>query len=153
MEPVDMFEQVRVDKEKATLIDRDDFVGVVRRQEIVLASDEHGVEVLAVFFEAGARTRPHLHEVDQILHVVEGEGALATETSLQIIKPGDVMRVPRGVWHWHGATPGSSMCHLSIKVLGATDWKQPERNWADYMDVAPAGGGSSAAGGTTAVPQ
>lgn len=130
-----MFATVRVDKDQAKLVDRPDFVGVVRRQELSIPADANGVEVLAMFFDAGARTRPHVHEIDQILHVVDGEGVLATEWSLQRITPGDVVVVPRGVWHWHGATPSTSMCHLSIKVLGATDWNPPEKTWARYMDV------------------
>ena len=130
-----MFTQVRVDKSQATLVDRTDFVGVVWRQDLHVPDDERGVEVLAVFFDAGARTRPHIHEVDQTLHVLDGEGVLATQTSLQPIKTGDIVFIPRGVWHWHGATPTTSMCHLSIKTLGETDWNPPEENWSDYMNV------------------
>jgi quercetin dioxygenase-like cupin family protein len=130
-----MFATVRVDKDEAELVDRPDFVGVVRRQDLSNPDDGCGVEVLAIFFDAGARTRPHVHEVDQVLHVLDGEGVLATESSLKRIRTGDVVVVPRGVWHWHGATPSTSMCHLSIKVLGDTDWNPPEKTWAQYMDV------------------
>jgi quercetin dioxygenase-like cupin family protein len=130
-----MFKKLRATKDEAAPARPEDFDGVVHRQILHVPDDEHGVEVLAVFFEAGGRTRPHIHEVDQTLHVLEGEGVLATETTRQIIRPGDIVVVPRGVWHWHGGTPTSSMCHLSIKVLGDTNWNPPEKNWADYMDV------------------
>jgi quercetin dioxygenase-like cupin family protein len=131
----DMFKQVRANKDEGAPVSPTDFDGEVIRQVLHAPEDDGGVELLAVFFAAGARTRPHIHEVDQTLHVVEGEGVLATETSRQIIRPGDILVVPRGVWHWHGATPDSSMCHLSIKVLGGTNWSPPEKNWARYMDV------------------
>jgi quercetin dioxygenase-like cupin family protein len=130
-----MFEHARVDKEQATLVDRPDFSGVVRRQELHVPADRGGMEILAVFFDAGARTRPHIHEVDQTLHVLDGEGVLATETSLQVIRPGDLLFIPGGVWHWHGATPSTSMCHLSIKGPGDTDWDPPEKNWSEYMEI------------------
>lgn len=128
-----MFEHVRVSKDESTPVDRPDFAGSVRQQRLHVPVDAQGVEIIAVFFDAGARTRPHVHEVDQTLHVVDGEGVLATETSRQVLRPGDIFVVPRGVWHWHGATPSTSMCHLSIKVLGETDWNPPEKNWAQYM--------------------
>lgn len=95
-----------------------------------------GVQVLSVWFDAGARTRPHIHVCDQILQVVEGEGVVATAEEKRIIRVGDVVIVPEGVWHWHGATPDAPMCHLSIKPPGPTDWDQPFEDWDTYMDGA-----------------
>jgi quercetin dioxygenase-like cupin family protein len=79
------------------------------------------VELIAVFFKAGARTRPHTHAPEQTLHVLEGEGIVATQDDVRIVVPGDIVVVPAGRWHWHGATPDSSLMHLSIKALGSTD--------------------------------
>ena len=47
---------------------------------------------------------------------------------------GDVITVPAGAWHWHGATRSSSMCHIAIKRPGATNWKVEEKNWASGYD-------------------
>ena len=34
---------------------------------------------------------------------------------MEEIRPGDVVRIPPGVKHWHGATPDSSMTHLAVQ--------------------------------------
>ena len=127
---------------KITRIDRDEAAGVpnpdwfprgdVRMQKLC----EGAVEMIAVFFDAGARTKPHTHETDQILHVVTGEGIVATEGERRIIHAGEVVVVPAAVWHWHGATDRSAMCHLSIKPPGETDWSAPWRDWESYMEGA-----------------
>ena len=95
-----------------------------------------GIELIAVFFEPGSRTVPHVHAVDQVLQVVEGEGVLATEEERRIIRVGDWAVVPGGLWHWHGATETSSMCHVSIKQPGDTDWTVERKDFDTYMEGA-----------------
>jgi quercetin dioxygenase-like cupin family protein len=125
-----------VDRSQAERVERpNSFDGVVHMQAIKRPADETGAEVLAVFFDAGARTRAHTHPHDQVLHVVEGNGVVATEDERLLVGPGDIVIVPAGVWHWHGATPDTAMCHISMKALGDTDWDAPQKNWASYMDV------------------
>ena len=109
------------------------FSGEVRIQAITGDPGPDGVELLAVFFSPGGRTRPHVHPVEQTLHVVEGEGVVAVEGRRWRIGVGDVVVVPAGLWHWHGATPVAAMCHVSIKQAGQTDWDQPEKDFAEYM--------------------
>ncbi len=116
-------------------VDRDDFDGDVKMIAINRPEEDNGAEVLAVYFGPGSRTRPHTHEVDQVLHVTEGNGVVATETERLLVGPGDIVVVPAGIWHWHGATPDSSFCHISSKPKGLTDWNAPEKNWASYMEV------------------
>ena len=48
----------------------------------------------------------------------------------------DFVIVPIGIWHWHGATPDSAMCHLSIKPPGQTDWTAPWKDWKTYAEGA-----------------
>lgn len=109
------------------------FDGDVRMQDLHLDAPEDGVELVAVFFEPGARTLPHTHPVEQTLVVVEGEGIVADETGRRRMQTGDVVVVPAGVWHWHGATPESAMCHLAAKHPSETDWDGvPERDWGDW---------------------
>jgi quercetin dioxygenase-like cupin family protein len=109
------------------------FDGDVRMQDLHLDAPEDGVELVAVFFEPGARTLPHTHPVEQTLVVVEGEGIVADETGRRRMQTGDVVVVPAGVWHWHGATPESAMCHLAAKHPSETVWDGvPERDWGDW---------------------
>lgn len=112
------------------------FGGMVHMQRMRQAADATMVDLVAVFFDAGARTRPHVHASDQILYVVEGQGIVATERERRLIRPGDIVIVPAGEWHWHGATDASAMCHLSTRPAGATDWNAPVRDWDTYMEGA-----------------
>lgn len=111
----------------------ENFSGAVRLQPITADPSPVGVEILAVFFPPGGRTRPHTHPVEQSLHVIEGTGVVAVEGQRWLINPGDVVVIPAGIWHWHGATPDSAMCHISIKQPGESDWNQPEKDWDEYM--------------------
>ena len=110
------------------------FDGEVNIQTLVGPRESNEVELLAVYFNAGARTIPHIHENDQILQIIEGEGIVATETEKYRVTVGDVITVPAGAWHWHGATRSSSMCHIAIKRPGATNWKVEEKSWASGYD-------------------
>jgi len=111
------------------------FDGEVYTQDIVGPSESQEVELLAVFFSAGARTRPHIHEHDQVLQFIEGQGIVATETEKQTFTAGDVVTIPAGVWHWHGATRDTPTCHISIKAPGPTNWNVEEKNWASGYDA------------------
>ncbi|HEV8340230.1 MAG TPA: cupin domain-containing protein [bacterium] len=106
------------------------FQGTVRMQ-VLYQPDRDGEEseLVAVFFERGARTRPHTHESAQILQVVSGRCVVVTEGERRTVEPGGFAVVPRGVWHWHGATMDGPMCHISIKLPGRTDWTVPLRDW------------------------
>ncbi len=108
------------------------FEGQVSIHTLVPASDQNDLEVLAVYFQDGARTIPHVHPVDQLLVVVEGKCVVATEAGRIEIAVGESTIVPKGEWHWHGAVKHTDACHLSIKKPGVTDWNQPLRNFRDY---------------------
>ncbi len=112
------------------------FPGSVYQQRLNEPEDELGVELIAVWFEPGSRTRPHVHAADQVLQVVEGEGVVAIEAERRLIRAGDWVVVPAGVWHWHGATPDTAMCHISIKQPAETDWTSPWQDFDTYMEGA-----------------
>jgi quercetin dioxygenase-like cupin family protein len=103
--------------------------GEARFQSLVDPAQGHDVGLTAVFFEAGARTRPHVHSDEQVLYFVEGRGVVATEGETQLAAAGDIVAVPAGTWHWHGATPDAATCHISIKRPGPTNWEVEEKNW------------------------
>src|ERR1700737_2410225 len=113
------------------------FSGTVRQQRLHSTSEPGGIDLVAVFFETGARTRPHIHATDQALHVVEGVGIVATEHERRLIRTGDIVIIPAGQWDWHGATSTAPMCHISARPVGPTDWSAPLRDWETYMLGAP----------------
>lgn len=128
---------VRVESEQTRPADTpENFSGRVRMQRIKQSQEAGGLDLVAVFFEAGARTRPHIHTTDQYLYVVQGEGIVATETERRLIRTGDVILIPAGQWHWHGATATSAMCHISARPGGPTNWSAPARDWETYMQGA-----------------
>ena len=112
----------------------DYFDGEVTFQPLVGPADSDELDLLTVSFSAGARTRPHIHQQDQVLHIIEGQGIVATETEKQAVSAGDVILIPRGTWHWHGATRVSAMSHISVMKRGQTEWKVAENNWATGYD-------------------
>jgi quercetin dioxygenase-like cupin family protein len=105
------------------------FEGSVRMLPLVPAADSEEVTLLAVFFEDGARTRPHVHATDQVLLVVDGTCVVANREQRRELPTGGVALVKAGEWHWHGAAPGGSACHVSIRKAGATDWDVPRHDW------------------------
>jgi quercetin dioxygenase-like cupin family protein len=128
----------RIDPELAKLTNETDWFpgGPVYQQPLIEPVKEGELSALSVTFSAGARTRPHVHPVDQLLYVVDGVGILATEDEKRHIRDGDWVRIPAGVWHWHGATPDQAMVHVSIKPFGPTDWTAEWRDWETYAEGA-----------------
>lgn len=105
------------------------FTGVAR-VEMLLAPD--GVSHLSggsVTFEPGARTAWHSHPRGQTLIVTSGTGRVQSwGGSIQEIRTGDVVRIPPGVKHWHGAAPTTTMAHIAIseQLDGRTvEWMEP----------------------------
>ncbi len=69
----------------------------------------------SVTFEAGARTAWHSHPAGQILIVTAGVGRVQRwGDRVEEIRAGDVVRIPAGQKHWHGASPQVSMTHIAI---------------------------------------
>jgi len=81
-----------------------------------------------VTFEPGARSAWHSHPLGQVLVVTGGIGRVQRwGDPIDEIRPGDVVRIPPNVKHWHGAAPGSSMAHIAIVELldgKSTDWME-----------------------------
>jgi quercetin dioxygenase-like cupin family protein len=99
------------------------FTGEVWADPVMAETD--GVVVANVFFTPGARTHWHRHERGQFLVVTSGEGRARTrDGGGGKLTAGDVVWIPPGEEHWHGAAPGSYMLHLAIS-LGEADWLEP----------------------------
>jgi len=80
----------------------------------------------SVTFEPGARTAWHAHPLGQTLIVTAGCGRVQREGGpVEEIRTGDVVWIPPGVKHWHGAAPTTAMTHIAIqeKLDGkVVDW-------------------------------
>jgi quercetin dioxygenase-like cupin family protein len=88
----------------------------------LLAAEDGKVSVSSVHFEDGARTNWHDHPGEQVLFVVDGEARAGTVDEEFTAGPGDIIHMPAGERHWHGAVEGSSMTHLSITIVGPPNW-------------------------------
>ena len=86
---------------------------------------------MAVFFGAGTRTVPHTHHYGQHLVIMDGEGVVADEEGVHVVRTGDVISSPPGAWHWHGATPSTAMAHLTVETPGDFDLDVERRDWDD----------------------
>jgi quercetin dioxygenase-like cupin family protein len=111
------------------------FSGPVSIQELNDATEAPGLELIAVFFDAGARTLPHTHSTDQLLYFLEGEGVVGTQGDRRRYRAGGMAVIPANEWHWHGAVPASPTCHLSIRPGGPSVWTPgvPMHDWDAYM--------------------
>jgi quercetin dioxygenase-like cupin family protein len=105
------------------------FDGAVHMQHLVSKEESQEVELIAVFFQNGARTIPHVHTTDQVLIVVEGTCVVGDRAGRRELTTGEVAFLPGNQWHWHGAKPGVSACHISIRKPGPTDWSVPKYDW------------------------
>ena len=82
-----------------------------------------GVPVANVTFEPGCRNNWHIHRADrgggQILLCTSGRGwDQEWGGEARELHPGDVVTIPAGVKHWHGAAKDSWFTHLAIEVPG-----------------------------------
>ena len=91
------------------------------------------IHIFNVTFEPGCRNNWHIHHADQgggqILICTAGKGWYQQwgEKAIEL-HPGDVINIPVGVKHWHGATRDSWFNHLAIEVPGVNttnEWLEP----------------------------
>jgi 4-carboxymuconolactone decarboxylase len=91
------------------------FTGDVRVERLFEAIDPSHSSGGLVTFAPGARTAWHSHPAGQILIVTTGAGRVQLwGRSFEEMRSGDVVTIPPGIKHWHGASPQSSMTHLGI---------------------------------------
>ena len=91
------------------------FTGAVRVDPLFQASEPARARGAYVTFEPGARTAWHSHPLGQTLVVTAGCGRVQRwGGAVEEIRPGDVVWIPPGEKHWHGAGPTTGMSHISI---------------------------------------
>jgi len=90
------------------------FAGQVTLQRMVEPEHSKHFMIRQVNFAPGARNKFHSHSIDQVLIVTEGKGIVATDKEEVTVVPGDVVFIPAGEKHWHGATKDSTFSHLYV---------------------------------------
>lgn len=105
-----------------------------------LSTDQ--VSIYNVTFEPQCRNNWHIHHAQkgggQILVCVAGRGYYqAWGEPARQLHPGDVVNIPAGVKHWHGAAPDSWFSHLAVEVPGedcANEWLEAVSD-AEYANL------------------
>ncbi|MGD6717821.1 cupin domain-containing protein [Xanthomonas citri pv. citri] len=91
------------------------FTGKVRIDAPFQADAPARVGGATVTFEPGARTAWHTHPLGQTLIVTAGAGRVQEwGKPAQQIRPGDIVWIPPGVKHWHGANANVAMTHIAV---------------------------------------
>jgi 4-carboxymuconolactone decarboxylase len=106
----------------------ENFTGKVRVDPLFEASAPGRARGSLVTFDAGAHTAWHTHPLGQVLIVTAGVGRVQRwGDPVDEIRKGDVVWIPAGQKHWHGAATDSSMSHIAIvEVLEGTsaEWME-----------------------------
>ena len=91
----------------------------VWRQAILQPEDSSNFNFAIVAFDSGSRNKFHKHSGDQILIITEGTGKIASDNEFLTVSEGDVVLIPAGENHWHGAPDNTSMAHITVTVKGS----------------------------------
>lgn len=116
------------------------FTGTVWQDPVIEAPAPARINAVRVTFEPGARTAWHTHPLGQTLYVLVGCGRVQTEGQpVREIRAGDVVWIPPGEKHWHGAAPSTMMVHLAMQEAengSAATWLE---HVTDAQYAAPVG--------------
>lgn len=101
-----------------------------------------GLPVGNVTFEPASRNDWHIHHADkgggQILLCTYGRGWYQEYGKpARELKEGDVVVIPAGVKHWHGAAKDSWFVHIALEIPGenaGTEWLEPVSD-AQYAEL------------------
>jgi quercetin dioxygenase-like cupin family protein len=121
----------------------DNFTGKVRVEDRFQRDAPARVGGATVTFEPGARTAWHTHPLGQTLIVVRGRGLVQVWGRPAIsMGPGDIVWIPPGVKHWHGAVAAESMSHVAMAELqgsSSVTWLEPvsDTQYADASRAQP----------------
>lgn len=104
----------------------DYFTGDVSIESVPTPEAPARINAARVTFQPGARTAWHTHPFGQTLMVVSGRGLAQSDGGpVRLLSPGDTLWFAAGERHWHGAAPGSAMCHIALQEAkdgSAADW-------------------------------
>lgn len=107
----------------------DYFTGTVWNQRLVSNDSTTHCQATNVTFEAGARTRWHVHSGTQILLCTAGKGWYQEQgQKARILQTGDAIVIRPGVVHWHGADANHEFSHISVIP-------NPEKNKDTWLEA------------------
>ena len=123
-------EETEAADEKAKF-EREMIFPIGKPNDAPVSSEQVGIN--NVTFEPGCRNNWHIHHATkgggQLLICVAGTGWYQEwGKPARLLRPGDVVNIPAGVKHWHGATADSWFAHLAIEVPGEktnNEWLEP----------------------------
>jgi quercetin dioxygenase-like cupin family protein len=79
-------------------------------------------QITYIHFDAGARTRWHVHEKGQLVFVEEGVGLEQKQGGpITELHAGEAIWCPPGVAHWHGAAPDKGGTQYNV-TRGSIKW-------------------------------
>lgn len=92
------------------------FIGEVAVQALI--TQEMGETFLSSLrnWAPGARAKFHTHSSDQLLIITEGRGMITSEKETAAVGIGEIVFIPVGEKHWHGATKDSSFAYIDIRA-------------------------------------
>lgn len=118
------------------------FTGSVRIDAPFSGTGDARIGGATVSFAPGARTTWHTHPLGQTLIVTAGTGRVQHWGGpVQAIQAGDMVWIPPGVKHWHGAAPTSAMTHIAIAEAldgKVVDWLEQVSELQYQADAAAA---------------
>jgi 4-carboxymuconolactone decarboxylase len=127
----------------------ENFTGSVRVAPLFQANAPARANSSLVTFEPSARSAWHTHPLGQVLIVTAGTGRVQRwGDPVDEIRQGDVVWIPPGQKHWHGAAPNSSMAHIAI--IEMLDGKSA--NWMEKVSDVQYGAPVRAQGPATPAP-
>ena len=113
----------------ALMPDSPNFTGKAWLQGYVAPQDDFDCTVASVTFEPGCRNSWHSHKGGQLLLCTSGKGYYQEKGKpIQLLLPGDMVKIAPNVIHWHGATPDSRFTHIAVGTQlnkGGVTWLEP----------------------------
>lgn len=107
-----------------------------------LTDPKETVFMANVTFEPKCRNNWHIHKTEQgggqILLCTDGQGWYQEwEKPARKLIAGDVVYIPAGIKHWHGAAANSWFSHIAVECPGvntSTEWLEPVTD-GQYYDI------------------
>ena len=111
---------------KTALGPQANFTGTVMVDSYFGADEDLQQTGALVTFLPCARSAWHTHPGGQILIATDGIGYYQEKGKpIQLLHKGDVVKIPPGVKHWHGASADSEFTHIAVNTntqKGIVEW-------------------------------
>jgi quercetin dioxygenase-like cupin family protein len=115
------------------------YTGQAITEMLFLNGEQGSLTGADITFAPGARTAWHNHPNGQYLIITAGTGWVQSRgEAKRVVRAGDVVWTPPGVFHWHGATDTRSLSHIAVWNFqdGSGGELQEQVSDADYLSAA-----------------